>query len=70
MAWEARLGLKHSNQSVESEVFLWLNGLGSPFGIETAILAHINIRKELRLNGLGSPFGIETTHTPAYWGDT
>ncbi len=43
--------------------FLWLNGLGSPFGIETMMLRDIPI-EFLRLNGLGSPFGIETSWRP------
>ncbi len=36
-----------------------LNGLGSPFGIETAYFTG-STRSMARLNGLGSPFGIET----------
>ncbi len=35
MAWEARLGLKLDIQNSLSHSFLRLNGLGSPFGIET-----------------------------------
>src|SRR2546426_7337133 len=37
-----------------------LNGLGSPFGIETDFLASPP-GSSMRLNGLGSPFGIETS---------
>ncbi len=61
MAWEARWGLKlwHDAEDAWRQV-LWLNGLGSPLGIET--LTHIDAinRGFLRLNGLGSPLGIET----------
>ncbi len=35
MAWEARSGLKLKNQQVEPSLQLRLNGLGSPFEIET-----------------------------------
>ncbi len=35
MAWEARSGLKHRLGSRLVLVLIWLNGLGSPFGIET-----------------------------------
>ncbi len=35
MAWEARSGLKHSLSSGGTDFHPWLNGLGSPFGIET-----------------------------------
>ncbi len=35
MAWEARLGLKHNLSIMAMESALWLNGLGSPSGIET-----------------------------------
>jgi len=38
----------------------WLNGLGSPFGIETGIYAYYSIKTSPWLNGLWSPFGIET----------
>ncbi len=37
MAWEARLGLKLYSTNVPYLRQLWLNGLGSPFGIETAL---------------------------------
>ncbi len=37
----------------------WLNGLGSPFGIETFDFVLLLVLAP-RLNGLGSPFGIET----------
>ncbi len=36
-----------------------LNGLGSPFGIETPD-GRRRVSHTIRLNGLGSPFGIET----------
>jgi hypothetical protein len=35
MAWEARSGLKRLLTHVEERLYPWLNGLGSPFGIET-----------------------------------
>ncbi len=35
MAWEARLGLKPGRGHEFSRLDLGLNGLGSPFGIET-----------------------------------
>ena len=35
MAWEARSGLKLTGQVVSSDLVHGLNGLGSPFGIET-----------------------------------
>src|SRR6266700_3500093 len=60
MAWEARSGLKPSSEEVSAWQVSRLNGLGSPFGIETPLRP---IRGRLRyfwLNGLGSPFGIET----------
>jgi len=37
-----------------------LNGLGSPFGFETASAATARVATVMRLNGLGSPFGFET----------
>jgi len=37
-----------------------LNGLGSPFGIETICEALHTEDIAVGLNGLGSPFGIET----------
>ncbi len=60
MAWEARSGLKHYRQLSYQLVYCRLNGLGSPFGIETTqeIMKQLWLLK--RLNGLGSPFGIET----------
>src|SRR6266567_2792267 len=60
MAWGARSGLKLIKNWLELEQHDWLNGLGSPFGIETLLRAAIYSRNG-RLNGLGSPFGIETT---------
>ncbi len=59
MAWEARSGLKHGVPLQRSQAVQGLNGLGSPFGIETQILALEHI-PDPWLNGLGSPFGIET----------
>src|SRR6266567_3400543 len=60
MAWEARSGLKHYRQLSYQLVYCRLNGLGSPFGIETTqeIMKQLWLLK--RINGLGSPFGIET----------
>ncbi len=61
MAWEARSGLKQLLCRRCSAFIYRLNGLGSPFGIETFQFNH-HFRKEQRgLNGLGSPFGIETS---------
>ncbi len=59
MAWEARSGLKLARDSRSDKGGYRLNGLGSPFGIETNSLqsGHTKIGG---LNGLGSPFGIET----------
>ncbi len=39
-----------------------LNGLGSPFGIETDFLFSTRLSSQW-LNGLGSPFGIETAES-------
>jgi len=60
MAWEARSGLKRSELGSIAWRILRLNGLGSPFGIETKKY-YENRSENARLNGLGSPFGIETT---------
>ncbi len=38
MAWEARLGLKLVVGDRDAVIELGLNGLGSPFGIETIAL--------------------------------
>ncbi len=67
MAWEARSGLKRTASSRLSVLRERLNGLGSPFGIETmSIRVADNLTQGL--NGLGSPFGIETTHTSSqHW---
>ncbi len=55
MAWEARLGLKRL-KGLRSRYFPgWLNGLGSPFGIETLLLP-ARQGQMWWLNGLGSPF--------------
>ncbi len=61
MAWEARSGLKLAHMAKQHEGPIWLNGLGSPFGIETIYLLSMAQAKAVRLNGLGSPFGIETS---------
>ncbi len=60
MAWEARSGLKRTEPVETVGEVTWLNGLGSPFGIETR--RHLVCMSLIlsRLNGLGSPFGIET----------
>ncbi len=60
MAWEARSGLKHSMNLQCHQFLTRLNGLGSPFGIETLSGASI-AASNIWLNGLGSPFGIETS---------
>ncbi len=60
MAWEARSGLKHPLTMSTDEQPQRLNGLGSPFGIETLLSALPNRVLLQGLNGLGSPFGIET----------
>ncbi len=36
MAWGARSGLKFASSGRAIDPLLWLNGLGSPFGIEMA----------------------------------
>ncbi len=59
MAWEARSGLKHTVTPLSNTFQTRLNGLGSPFGIETAVLS-VFACTNFGLNGLGSPFGIET----------
>ncbi len=38
MAWEARSGLKHVQIGLRQNSSHGLNGLGSPFGIETLVL--------------------------------
>jgi hypothetical protein len=55
MAWEARLGLKLKPRSSPPGTLGWLNGLGSPFGIETRIADCLTGHSRW-LNGLGSPF--------------
>src|SRR6266700_3143226 len=59
MAWGARSGLKRHALVLWVECVDWLNGLGSPFGIEIPKEHEFHERVQ-RLNGLGSPFGIET----------
>src|SRR5437016_5070791 len=63
MAWEARSGLKHGYISSCFDEAMWLNGLGSPFGIETRTPPSSKTG-DGGLNGLGSPFGIETGQYP------
>jgi hypothetical protein len=60
MAWEARLGLKLSPHQRLLIGIAGLNGLGSPFGIETSLVIGYSAPDKAWLNGLGSPFGIET----------
>src|SRR6266699_6801965 len=59
MAWGARSGLKRRKKGRYESCLLRLNGLGSPFGIETGTATNLR-QVGHRLNGLGSPFGIET----------
>ncbi len=59
MAWGARSGLKQFNWRLPMGCEWWLNGLGSPFGIETGDDRPC-LHWTAGLNGLGSPFGIET----------
>ncbi len=60
MAWEARSGLKLAIGASITTYNQRLNGLGSPFGIETLQFGPEPDLYKRRLNGLGSPFGIET----------
>src|SRR6266571_5129917 len=60
MAWGARSGLKRRKSSCCALTQDGLNGLGSPFGIETRCIQWRRIERNQGLNGLGSPFGIET----------
>jgi len=55
MAWEARSGLKQQGAVIPSDFKLRLNGLGSPFGIETTH-GLCGPEQSPWLNGLGSPF--------------
>src|SRR6266702_4351511 len=57
MAWEARLGLKPSQQLLEQTSQNGLNGLGSPSGIETLAFRSHHAGYVHGLNGLGSPSG-------------
>ncbi len=57
MACGARLGLKAIEGLLRVKVYLWLNGLRSPFGVETNNLMIVMI---VWLNGLRSPFGVES----------
>ncbi len=54
MAWEARSGLKQHSHQHGGLPELWLNGLGSPFGIETEILC-IGREKILMAKWPGKP---------------
>ncbi len=65
MAWEARSGLKPLIAQSKRSTCSGLNGLGSPFGIETMILLLFHC-VNIGLNGLGSPFGIETSSHPVF----
>src|SRR5947209_2204650 len=56
----SRLGLKQLHQQLAMGTGRWLNGLGSPFGIETRLGLPVKLQSYQGLNGLGSPFGIET----------
>jgi len=60
MAWEARLGLKPAHKGSSTLIATWLNGLGSPSGIETIQKLFLISPLRQGLNGLGSPSGIET----------
>ncbi len=60
MAWEARSGLKQPYAGEGRQIRSRLNGLGSPFGIETCLGSWAGGTGDRGLNGLGSPFGIET----------
>src|SRR6266446_977212 len=59
MACGARSGLKLSTRQLGKGIDSRLNGLWSPFGIETHRADHRAFFHS-RLNGLWSPFGIET----------
>ena len=60
MACGARSGLKQHHIQGFHTSLQWLNGLWSPFGIETFWRYTCRHEFFLRLNGLWSPFGIET----------
>src|SRR5713226_5473165 len=61
MACGARSGFKpRTREPITRKSLPWLNGLWSPFGIETLLMAAIALSTHSRLNGLWSPFGIET----------
>src|SRR5713101_213867 len=59
MAWEARSGWKLNVTIYSNENYNRLNGLGSPFGMETRV-GPVQAVNRIGLNGLGSPFGMET----------
>ncbi len=59
MAWQARSGWKLLKPVVCNEIDDRLNGLASPFGLETSITYTIS-RIQKGLIGLASPFGVET----------
>ncbi len=54
MAWEARLGLKQAFVLMCRLNHLWLNGLGSPSGIETT-KEYVVILKEIEAKWPGKP---------------
>src|SRR2546427_382236 len=60
MACGARSGLKLGIAVIVAAGIQRLNGLWSPFGIETWALCCMHIHTPTGLNGLWSPFGIET----------
>src|SRR6266700_2395267 len=61
MAWQARSGLKLTRADGRANGYPGLNGLASPFGVET-FLSSLCVQTISRLNGLASPFGVETVH--------
>ncbi len=61
MASTARLGLKREKRNAAQSPHSRRNGLYSPFGIETTMVAGVEENEKERRNGLYSPFGIETT---------
>ena len=65
MACGARSGLKPPYMLHNRLKFLGLNGLWSPFGIETRYFHSMQSEYSIGLNGLWSPFGIETAQYKA-----
>src|SRR5438309_2239706 len=64
MACGARSGLKHAQIYSCTCLLCRLNGLWSPFGIETALMMLMQEDLLTGLNGLWSPFGIKTSRNP------